>query len=139
MSKLRQLSWTTKVPNGVFDIIVNFVIQKLKSKHTSLKKYTNWDKLKPSPSSQWSHVWDFFCISFVWLHSLREVSQTKLMQKKSRTELHWLERLGLSCLSMYIFWGNERKYFSHISGLCSCWWVLNHWPLYNRVSMLPVY
>ena len=24
-----------------FDIIVNFIIQKLKSKHTSLKKYTN--------------------------------------------------------------------------------------------------
>ena len=28
-----------------FDIIVNFIIQKLKSKHTSLKKYTNWAKL----------------------------------------------------------------------------------------------
>ena len=27
------------------NIIVNFIIQKLKSKHTSLKKYTNWDKL----------------------------------------------------------------------------------------------
>ena len=26
---------------GFFDIIVNFIIQKLKSKHTSLKKYTN--------------------------------------------------------------------------------------------------
>ena len=26
-------------------IIVNFIIQKLKSKHTSLKKYTNWAKL----------------------------------------------------------------------------------------------
>ena len=44
--KLRQLSWMMKVPNGVFDIIVNFAIQKLKSKHTSLKKYTNWDKLR---------------------------------------------------------------------------------------------
>ena len=30
----------------VFDIIVNvIIIQKLKSKHTSLKKYTNWAKL----------------------------------------------------------------------------------------------
>ena len=28
-----------------FDIIVNFIIQKLKSKHTSLKKYANWAKL----------------------------------------------------------------------------------------------
>ena len=27
------------------NIIVNFIIQKLKSKHTSLKKYTNWAKL----------------------------------------------------------------------------------------------
>ena len=27
------------------DIIVNFIIQKLKSKHTFLKKYTNWAKL----------------------------------------------------------------------------------------------
>ena len=47
-----------------FDIIVNFIIQK--SKHTSLQKYTNWDKL--------------------------------------------------SCLGLYISWGNERKYFSQISG-----------------------
>ena len=29
----------------LFDIIVNFIILKLKSKHTSLKKYTNCDKL----------------------------------------------------------------------------------------------
>ena len=28
-----------------FDIIVNFVIQKLKSKHTSCAKYTNCGKL----------------------------------------------------------------------------------------------
>ena len=28
-----------------FDIIVNFNFQKLKNKHTSLKKYTNWDRL----------------------------------------------------------------------------------------------
>ena len=27
------------------NIIVNFIIQKLKNKHTSLKKYTNWAKL----------------------------------------------------------------------------------------------
>ena len=27
------------------DIVVNSIVQKLKSKHTSLKKYTNWDKL----------------------------------------------------------------------------------------------
>ena len=53
-------------------------------------------------SRQWSLVWgfvqDFFCISFVWLCSQREVSQTKLMQTKSRTKLytrlHWLEWLG---------------------------------------------
>ena len=59
---------------------------------------------QPSLSSQWSlvrsFIWDFFCISFVWLCSQRGVSQTKLMQKKSRTKLrtrlHWLERLGLS-------------------------------------------
>ena len=31
-----------------FDMTVNFVIQKLKSKHTSLKKYTNWDKVYSS-------------------------------------------------------------------------------------------
>ena len=27
------------------NIIVNFIIQKLKSKHTSLKTYTNWARL----------------------------------------------------------------------------------------------
>ena len=30
---------------GKENIIVNFIIQKLKSKHTSPKKYTNWAKL----------------------------------------------------------------------------------------------
>ena len=44
-----------------FDIL--FIVQKLKSKHTPLKKYLN------------------------------------------------------CCLSLYIFWGNERKYFPHISGI----------------------
>ena len=34
-----------KIHNYVFFyIIVNFMIQKLKSKHTSLKRYTNWAK-----------------------------------------------------------------------------------------------
>ena len=59
-------------------------------------------RLEPSLSTQWSLVWsfirDFFCISFVWLCSQRELSQTKLMQTMSRTKLctrlHWLERLG---------------------------------------------
>ena len=31
--------------NYIFDIIVSFIIQKLKSEHTSLKEYTNWAKL----------------------------------------------------------------------------------------------
>ena len=29
------------------NIIVHFIIQKLKNKHTFLKKYTNWAKLNP--------------------------------------------------------------------------------------------
>ena len=34
-----------KIYNYVlFDIIVNFIIQKLKNKHIFLKKYTNWAK-----------------------------------------------------------------------------------------------
>ena len=57
---------------------------------------------KPSRPSQWSLVYsflqDFICISFVWLISFGEQSETKLMQKKSRTRiwtrLYWLERLG---------------------------------------------
>ena len=63
--------------------------------------------LKPSLSGQWScvqsFVRDFVCISFAWLTSLWEQSQTKLMQKKSRTKLHTrlhlLERLGFSAPS----------------------------------------
>ena len=35
------LAWMSKKRN----IIENFIVQKLKSKHTSLKKYTNWAKL----------------------------------------------------------------------------------------------
>ena len=34
-----------KIHNHVKKIIVNFIIEKLKSKPTSLKKYTNWAKL----------------------------------------------------------------------------------------------
>ena len=35
-----------KIHNYVLlDIIVNFIIQKLKNQHTFLKKYTNWAKL----------------------------------------------------------------------------------------------
>ena len=62
------LFWTGFIETFLIqkNIIVNFIIQKLKSKHTSLKQYTNWDKL--------------------------------------------------SCFSLYIFWENERKYFSHILG-----------------------
>ena len=66
---------------------------------------------KPSLSCQWSHVWSFiryfFCISFVWLYSQSEVSQTKLMQMKSRTKLPtrliWVERLG-SRLILELVW-----------------------------------
>ena len=36
-------SWTWQM--DFFDVTVNFIIQKLKSKHPSLKKYTNWDNL----------------------------------------------------------------------------------------------
>ena len=41
-----------------------------------------------------------FCINLIWLCSLREMSQTKLNQMKSRWKLHtrilWLEGLGSS-------------------------------------------
>ena len=70
-----------------------------KTRLKSLSGCATIDKLKPSLSSQWSlirsFVWDFFCISFVWLSSKREVSQTKSCMKL-HTRLHWLERLGLS-------------------------------------------
>ena len=41
--KLRELSFANdKIYNYVlFDIIVNFIVQKLKNKHTFHKKYTN--------------------------------------------------------------------------------------------------
>ena len=53
---------------------------------------------------KWSHirsfVRDFVCITFVWVTTLWEQSETKLIQKKSHTKfctrLHYLERLGLS-------------------------------------------
>ena len=36
------------------NIIVHFILQKLKSKHTSLKKYTNWAK------TNWAKLWHTF-------------------------------------------------------------------------------
>ena len=51
---------------------------------------------KPSLSSQWSlvqsFVWDFVCISFVWLTSLWEQSHRKQMQKKSSNA--WVVKIG---------------------------------------------
>jgi hypothetical protein len=32
-----------------------------------------------------------------------------------------------------------RRNFNSDKQLCSCWWVLNHWPLDNKVSVLSVY
>ena len=34
-----------KKPLGIIGVLLNFIIQELKSKHTSLKKYTNWAQL----------------------------------------------------------------------------------------------
>ena len=39
------------------NIIVNFIIQKLKSKHTSLEKYTNWAKI-PSKNHPYQNMFD---------------------------------------------------------------------------------
>ena len=77
-------------PNRLYTIYFRF-----------LKTKISYHRLKPSLFSQWSlvrsFIWDYFCISFVWLCSQREVSQTKRMQTKSRTKLktrlHWVERL----------------------------------------------
>ena len=78
--KLRQLSllsqfvyifWGKCVYFSIFEwwkcqmnVIVNFIIQNLKSKHTALKKYTNWDKLS--------------CLSlYIFSLVLREREETK--------------------------------------------------------------
>ena len=79
--------------------------------------------MKFSLSSQWSlvlsFVWDFVCISFVWLTSLWEQSHTKLIQKKSHTKLRnrlqWLERLSL------IFKSYFQELFSRVIFIFSNW------------------
>ena len=91
--------------------------------------------LKPSLSSQWSLIWnfiqDFFCINFVWLCSLREMSQTKLMQMKSRLKLRTrLEGLGSSVHSSHdrksektreVFFSQKPSLYCMISKhICTC-------------------
>ena len=44
---VEDLSWEISCMNVKKNIIVNFTIQKLKNKHISLKKYTNWAMLSP--------------------------------------------------------------------------------------------
>ena len=87
------------------NIIVNFIIRKLKSKHTSLKKYTNWAKLiyfslvlrereekktkyfAPSPnggfSDKWKHI--FYSSSTFQLILIQKAS--KKLQKYNTKNL----------------------------------------------------
>ena len=94
--------WMMKVPNGFFDIIVNFIIQKLKSKHTSLKKYTNWNKLsclslyiflsfwgnerrqKTNIPHLWGLAWIWLAQSFIvyWPWSCKELKENCIWDKK---------------------------------------------------------
>ena len=47
-----------KVPNGFFfDVIAIFIIQKLKSKHTYLKRNANWTKLSDQNSYIFLSFW----------------------------------------------------------------------------------
>ena len=40
----------------LFDIIVNFIIRKLKNKHTFPQKYTNWAKLSSLILTEWEET-----------------------------------------------------------------------------------
>ena len=50
-----------------FDTIVNFIIEISKSKHTSLKKYTNWDKLSSFSLYVFPSLWAKNLSNFVSL------------------------------------------------------------------------
>ena len=67
----------------------NQCIPKKEMRHVSA--FSSKFSLKPYLSGQWSIVRNFVrgfvCISFVWLTSLWELIQTKLMQMKPRTKL----------------------------------------------------
>ena len=62
----------------LFDIIVNFIIPKLKNKHTFPKKYTNWAKLS----------------SLIW--------QNERRQNRYFTPLHWFPSMT-SCMYNWHF------------------------------------
>ena len=80
--KMTTISWKIWLAL-IFVMIFRILLEQQKNQICSL--------VKPSLSSQWSllrtFIRDFFCISFVWLCSQREVSQTKLMQTMSPTKL----------------------------------------------------
>ena len=83
----------------------------------------------------------------------KPTSSTKLLQNyRCRIKFH-SDSLGFAFLTLHTFFHcfipPLHKYHS-IRGcflwtckifcpeLCNCWWVLNHWPLNNRASMLPL-
>ena len=68
--------------------IVNFVIQKLKSKHTSLKKYTNWAKLSHVtqdlectswPIKLWANIWKASHLTWLGSETLSDLCKISLL------------------------------------------------------------
>ena len=72
--------WMIKFTIMFFEIIVDFIIQKLKSKHNSLKKYTNW--AKPT--------------YFSLVLREREEKKTKYFKPKAAADQIFLKRLPSS-------------------------------------------
>ena len=76
---VEDLSWEISCVNVKKNIIVNFIIQKLKSKHISLKKYTNWAML--------SHVTqnlEFSCETRKWgpkIHNVKKIGDGRIIRK----------------------------------------------------------
>ena len=89
---VEDLSWKISCVNVKKTIILNFIIQKLKSKHTSLKKYTNWAML--------SHVTqnlEFSCETRKW------GPYTANMCRRNKIVRRWIDRKKLEILALFIF------------------------------------
>ena len=86
------------------NIIVDFIIQKLKSKCTSLKKYTNWAKLtyfslglrerEEKKSFRTFHSWYIDDSIMEMVHEIRHVLFKKLFVSSDRISCQWALAFG---------------------------------------------
>ena len=129
------------------NIIMNFIIQKLKSKHTSLKKYTNWAKLVyfSLVLREWEEKNKQIFCTIVTIAQLWIRYRLKKIMNISFSYWEWLSWVQLAVFSLYwvLYFGfilcisgklgtqvsRVSKYQVQLSTYSFCWGIFDTFKL----------